>query len=58
MIWLLTLIFYGHFHKWKVLDKGTFRITDGYTTSGETVKTGVRYTCQCEKCGAIRGFDV
>jgi len=53
MIWLLQRLFFGHVHKWKI-------ITQAPMTSGWDAKNrilGIRYTVQCEKCGAIKHKD-
>lgn len=59
MLRLIQFLIFGHVHKWQVIEKGTFRTTDGYTQNPNAiVKTGVRYSCRCDKCGVIRKFDV
>lgn len=50
MIRLLQFLIYGHFHKWKILEKS------GVFEEGLDKPTYVDYACQCERCGEIKRF--
>ena len=50
MIRFLQFLFYGHIHKWKIIDK--YDLAYSAKTS-----TGTRYVLQCSKCGDIKMHD-
>jgi hypothetical protein len=49
MIRLISFLFTGCFHKWKVIDKAMVNY-DNEWSSG----TAPRYTLQCEHCGCVK----
>jgi phage terminase large subunit GpA-like protein len=54
MIWLLRVLFFGHCHKWKTIQKNNLVNTLG----GKPVERGERYILQCEHCGKIIKRDM
>lgn len=49
MIKLLQILWYGHQHKWNIIEKREVRDNGGLI--------GTRYTCQCQHCGNIKAFN-
>jgi hypothetical protein len=47
MILLLKFLFFGHVHKWKVLERREMINEDNF-------KRGVDFILQCEKCGDVK----
>lgn len=54
MIRLLQLIFLGHWHKWKTIEKREFQTT----FNGKVHSTGSRHIQQCETCGIVVKRDL
>ncbi len=52
MIRLIQLLFFGHIHKWKIIDK----LRVDYETDFSKGSCD-RYTLQCEHCGNIKVKD-
>jgi uncharacterized protein CbrC (UPF0167 family) len=52
MIRLIQLLFFGHAHKWEIIDKR--RLDYVYDFSKGSCE---RYTLQCEHCGKIKVKD-
>lgn len=49
MIWLLKMIIFGHFHKWKIIEKEKYAASD-------MAHNGIQYNLQCEECGKMKVF--
>ena len=49
MIRLIQLLFFGHIHKWKIIDKRRLDYVSDFCD---------RYTSQCEHCGKIKVFTL
>lgn len=45
---LFEFLWYGHFHKWKILE------TSDIVEYDERTKIGRSFTLQCEKCGNLQ----
>jgi hypothetical protein len=52
MIRLIQLIFFGHIHEWKIIDKRRVNYVSDFSSG-----TCDRYTLQCEHCGNIKVKD-
>lgn len=52
MIRLLQLIFLGHIHKWKTVEKSAY---EG-RTQGRVTSKGTVFTLQCEHCGEMKTY--
>lgn len=57
MIRLLQLLFLGHVHKWKTIEKSELSVHDGEDVSN-IVGRGTRYIQQCERCGVVVKRDL
>lgn len=49
MIKLIGFLFSGCWHKWKIINQETVNYSSEFSKG-----TAVRYTLQCEHCGAIK----
>lgn len=51
MIRLLQLLFFGHWHKWKIIEQARLW---GADSAHMDKPTGLVYFLQCEKCGEVK----
>ena len=60
MLWLLQMIFAGHFHKWKTIEVENLEIWHHPSNewAGRWILSGKRYTQQCEGCGKVVSRDL
>lgn len=56
MLRLLQLIFFGHVHKWKILNEVPLQRWPGRIGEGKPW-TGTNYILRCEDCGKLKQFD-
>lgn len=54
MIRLLQMLFMGHVHRWKTIEKTNLSTMDG----DKVAATGARYIQQCETCGIVKKRDL
>jgi hypothetical protein len=58
VIRLLQLLFLGHVHKWKTLEKSPLKIWQDEVGKGPITGAGERYIQQCETCGKVIKRDL
>lgn len=58
MLKLLQLLFFGHAHKWKILERSPLVITRHPEDGGGVKHRGDRFVLQCETCGKVEGKDI
>lgn len=56
MLKLIAFLWFGHSHKWKIIDRVKLYRSIKYTLDENVRPVGEDFICQCEKCGKVRTF--
>ena len=57
MIRLLSFLFTGCWHQWKIIEVNNI-MTRSVLTGANLSQSGTQYILQCEKCGNVKGKEI